>query len=77
MANGKIKKVVSQGYGFISTSQGIDFFFHHTAFQGDWKNLLTRFVVIGTDRLGVEFDVDTQAPSGPRAINVRLNEAEQ
>lgn len=68
--DGKVKKVNSSGYGFIETAKDIDFFFHHSSYQGDWKLLLKRYV--SDEIILVEFDNDPEAPSGPRAINVRI-----
>lgn len=66
---GKIKYCNSYGYGFIDTPNKIDFWFHHTAYNGDWKDLLRRYV--GGEKIEVEFDNDTTATRGPRAINIR------
>jgi len=68
--HGKVKMVCSDGYGFIETKQKIDFFFHHTEFKGDWKELLKRFV--SNESIDVTFENDPKAPSGPRALNVVL-----
>jgi len=61
---GTIKKVTDKGFGFISDTQGQEYFFHQSALQG-----------IGFDELregqSVEFDVG-QGPKGPRAENVRV-----
>lgn len=71
---GKLKKCTSKGFGFIE-SNDVDFFFHHTAYKGDWKELLQKFVSLGMDQsISLEFDNDPTAPSGPRAINVRIKE---
>ncbi len=67
---GRIKKPNSRGYGFIETDEGIDFFFHHTAYQGDWKKILSYYLAEGS--LIVEFDNDPTTASGPKAKNVRL-----
>jgi cold shock CspA family protein len=70
---GRVKNVVSAGYGFIDTKKHIDFFFHHTEFKGDWKNLLKKFVC--GDIIIVEFDNDPDARQGPKALNVRIKDS--
>jgi cold shock CspA family protein len=67
---GKIKACNSKGYGFIETDKNIDFYFHYTEFKGDWKILLKKYV--SNEVINVEFDNDPNAPSGPRATNVRI-----
>jgi CspA family cold shock protein len=61
---GTIKKVTDKGFGFISDTQGQEYFFHQSALQG-----------VGFDELragqSVEFEVG-QGPKGPRAENVRV-----
>lgn len=69
---GKLKHANSKGYGFIETAAKIDYYFHHTAYQGDWKVLLKHFV--SDEAVILEFDNDSEAPSGPRAKNVRMKE---
>ena len=64
---GKVKLANSQGFGFIETDMGIDFFFHHTKFQGNWKELLG--CMVKGKVVNVTFDVDDTAVE-PRAINV-------
>jgi CspA family cold shock protein len=62
MAEGKIKKIVSdKGFGFIEGERG-DIFFHHSALVG---------VAIEALQEGdlVKYDVG-QGPKGPRAENV-------
>lgn len=72
LLQGKVKNVNSQGYGFIETERQIDFFFHHSQFQGSWKQLLKRYV--SDEPIQVEFENDNAAPDGPRAVNVRVKE---
>jgi len=67
---GTIKNVNSRGYGFIETPMKVDFYFHHTQFQGSWKILLARFV--NQEKTDVSFDNDPTAKDGPRALNVRM-----
>lgn len=72
MPEGKIKMIASRGFGFIETKEKIDFFFHHSAFNGDWKELVAQYVNNKNSGIPVTFDNDETAKSGPRAINVRL-----
>lgn len=69
---GRIKNVVSAGYGFIETRKHIDFFFHHSQFKGNWKDLLKKFVC--GEVIVVEFENDPAAPEGPRALNVNIKD---
>jgi CspA family cold shock protein len=67
MASGTIKKIVTdKGFGFISSSDGNDVFFHHsTVADGQFDNL-----EIGQQ---VEYTVDSQGGKGgkgPRAASV-------
>lgn len=68
--NGKIKTVKSKGFGFIETNLGIDFFFHSSEFQGDFKELL-RNVALGM-KPEVTFEQDEKSDQGPRALKVIL-----
>ncbi len=60
---GTIKKLTDKGFGFISDTQGQEYFFHQSGLQG-----------VSFDELregqAVEFEVG-QGPKGPRAENVR------
>lgn len=69
---GRVKRCNSKGYGFIETDDDIDFYFHYTQYKGDWKILLKKYV--SDEVITVEFDNDPEAPSGPRAKNIRLVE---
>jgi CspA family cold shock protein len=64
MAQGTIKRVTDKGFGFISTDNGTDMFFHSSALEG-----------VSYDELRegqkVEYSVG-QGPKGPRAENVRV-----
>ena len=69
MATGTIKKVVSdRGFGFITSSDQKDYFFHRDAldYSLDFDRLM------GGEK--VEFEIE-QSPKGPRANNVRSAEA--
>jgi len=66
MATGTIKKLVSErGFGFISASDGKEYFFHRNELQtsSDFDRL------IGGER--VEFETEV-GPKGPQAVRVRL-----
>jgi CspA family cold shock protein len=62
---GTIKKITDRGFGFITTTEGQEYFFHQTSVQGG------RFDDLREGE-SVEFDVG-QGPKGPRAENVRVN----
>ena len=65
MATGTIKKVVSdRGFGFITTPDAKDYFFHRDALDSslDFDRL------VGGEQ--VEFEIE-QSPKGPRASRVR------
>jgi CspA family cold shock protein len=66
MAQGTIKKLVSdKGFGFISGERG-DVFFHHSGvIDGSFDNL--------REGQSVEYDVEASGKGGkgPRAINVK------
>lgn len=62
---GKIKRLIRErGFGFISTEDGTEVFFHRTALQD-----------INFDTLeegnSVEFDLES-GPKGPRAVNLKV-----
>ena len=63
MAQGKIKKLLDKGFGFITGDDG-DIFFHRSAVEG---------VTFDDLREGqmVEYNIG-QGPKGPCAENVRL-----
>lgn len=63
--SGKIKKLNRErGFGFISNTEGKDFFFHRSQVSGiDFDSL--------NENQTVEFDVEN-SPKGPRAVNVKL-----
>ena len=67
MAKGTIRRLMRQrGYGFITTEDGKDIFFHRTALRGLSFDSLK-------EGQSVEFEVET-GPKGPRAVDVRLEE---
>jgi CspA family cold shock protein len=66
MLNGTVKKLVSdRGFGFISASDGKEYFFHRNALEtsADFDRL------IGGER--VEFEPEA-SPKGPQAGKVKL-----
>jgi cold shock protein len=65
MPTGTIKKVVQdKGFGFISTNEGTDVFFHHTTVADRQFDALE----VGQQ---VEFTLDSQGGGkGPRAASV-------
>lgn len=69
---GQIKSVKSRGFGWITTSIGIDFFFHQSTYKGDFK-LLLRDYALGK-KPKIQFDMDETSDRGPRALNVTLIE---
>jgi CspA family cold shock protein len=54
---------VEKGFGFLKDASGKEYFFHHTAVQGEKIDNLREGDT-------VEFDVG-EGPKGPRAENVR------
>jgi len=65
---GQIKKLIrGRGYGFISTEDGSEVFFHSSALEGiDFDSL--------EEGNSVEFNVE-KGPKGPRAINISMTGA--
>ncbi len=64
MAEGKIKRVTTKGFGFIEDGTGTDMFFHSSSLEGvSFEEL--------QEGQRVSFNVG-QGPKGPRAENVRL-----
>src|SRR5689334_10606982 len=62
--NGTIKRITDKGFGFITTEEGTEYFFHQSACAG------TRFDDLREGQT-VSFTVG-QGPKGPRAENVSL-----
>ena len=61
---GKIAKLIrDRGFGFISSDEGKEIFFHRSSLQGVDFNALE-------EGNAVEFDTET-GPKGVRAINVK------
>ena len=68
MPQGKIKKLIDRGFGFIEGERG-DIFFHGSSVEG------TTFEELQEGQT-VEYEVG-QGPKGPCAENVRLVQEEQ
>ncbi len=67
MAKGKVGRLMKdRGYGFISTEDGKDVFFHRTALQGITFDSLK-------EGLPLEFEIE-QGPKGPRAVEIKPSE---
>ena len=67
MPKGTIRRLITdRGFGFITTEQGEDIFFHRNELQGvDYSSL--------RERQQVEFEVE-QGPDGSCAVRVRLGQ---
>ena len=63
-ASGTIKRLTDKGFGFISTGEGTEYFFHQSAVQG------VRFDDLREGQR-VSFTIG-QGPKGPRAEGVRV-----
>ena len=69
MAKGTIRRLMDRGYGFIKTEQGEDFFFHGNDVEGVEFNSLSE----GQE---VEFEMGKGRDGRPKAVNVKLAEAQ-
>lgn len=69
---GRVKTVNPRGFGFIIDGRDIDFYFHFTEFNQDWKVLLAHFVAGRV--VIVNFEVDITATNSPRAKCVSVKE---
>ena len=66
MPKGTIKRLIAdRGFGFITTEQGEDLFFHRSELQGVDYNFLR-------EGQQVEFEVGQGGPNGSCAVQVRL-----
>lgn len=72
---GQIKSVKSRGFGWISTQIGVDFFFHQSAFKGDFRTLLRDYAMGIKPK--VLFEQDPSSDRGPRALNITIFEEEK
>ena len=67
---GTVQRIVAdRGFGFVkSDDNGIEYFFHRSAFDGHWDDL------VGDSsrgkRIQASFDIG-DSPKGPRAENVK------
>jgi CspA family cold shock protein len=67
MAKGTIRRLMrNRGYGFITTDDGKDVFFHRTALRG------LRFESLEEGQ-SVAFEIE-EGPKGPRAVSIRSSE---
>ena len=65
MATGTVKRLVrDRGFGFIQGQDGVELFFHRSAFSGGGFDTLT-------EGQAVEFEVE-QGDKGPRAAKMRM-----
>jgi len=69
MAKGTIRRLTDRGYGFIKTEQGEDLFFHSNDVEGVEFNSLNE----GQE---VEFEKGQGRDGRPKAVNVKLAEAQ-
>jgi cold shock protein len=68
MATGTVKKLVRErGFGFIKRQDGVELFFHKSAFQGGEFDTLT-------EGQAVEFDIE-KGDKGSRAANMKVSVA--
>lgn len=68
--NGTVVKVLpDKNFGFIK-SNGTEFFFHRSDYNGHWEDLVTDFQTKNPKTIRVSFD-EVHNPKGPRASNVR------
>ena len=67
MAKGTVARLIAdRGYGFITTEEGKDVFFHRTSLQGlEFDSL--------KDGQALEFEIE-EGSRGPRAVNVKSSE---
>ncbi len=67
MAKGTVARLIAdRGYGFITTEEGKDVFFHRTSLQGlEFDSL--------KDGQALEFEIE-EGSRGPRAVNVKSPE---
>lgn len=65
---GRVKKMTSRGFGFIETDNEVDFFFHYSDYDGNWKELLAKYVAGGI--IAVNFEQDLYNTKAPKAIKV-------
>jgi CspA family cold shock protein len=63
--SGTIKRLVmDRGFGFLSGEDGKEYFFHRSSVEGSFEGL--------QEGQKVTFDIESNAPKGPRASRVRV-----
>lgn len=71
---GTVSNVISaKKYGFISSENGQEYFFHKEDTLGDWDQLVADFALTGAGKIKVTF-TPIKAQKGPRAQNVTVIE---
>lgn len=67
MAKGTVARLIAdRGYGFITTEEGKDVFFHRTSLQGlEFDSL--------KEGQALEFEIE-EGSRGPRAVNIKSSE---
>ena len=67
MAKGTVARLITdRGYGFITTEEGKDVFFHRTSLQGlEFDSL--------KEGQALEFEIE-EGSRGPRAVNIKSSE---
>jgi cold shock CspA family protein len=69
MTGNIVRLIGEKGFGFIR-SQEVEYFFHRSAFNGQWEDLLFDYGKASTP-ISVSFDLERSA-KGPRATNVSV-----
>lgn len=70
---GTISNILSsKKFGFISSENGQEYFFHMSE-APDWDMLVIRFYENGAGKINVIFN-PVKTPKGPRAVDVRIVE---
>lgn len=68
---GRIKIIKGSGYGFITTPDETDYFFHQSQYKGDWEELKMLSPPNTTQGPEVQFKI-IEHKRGPRAMKVEL-----
>jgi CspA family cold shock protein len=55
---------MDRGFGFLSGEDGKEYFFHRSSVEGSFEGL--------QEGQKVSFDIESNAPKGPRASRVRV-----
>jgi len=73
---GKVSNIVTaKKFGFISSDNGQEYFFHMTDMISDWDDLVSDFNRIGGNKVKVTFEPN-KTVKGPRARNVSVIEGD-